>query len=1144
MKNVKIPPATWERHRRVIQHLYLKQNKELDGDDGVINIMRATHGFAASKSQYEYQFSKWRLRKNLKKQEWMMVLKTIQIRARQGKCSRVTFGKHLISDERIEREKTRYGLVMTNQPSAGDGEGLLPKLPPGIEVQTPPGNFDESDIASTVLSPRRAFSPRDDLNQTTPGERSLSATISGSPLACISSNQASHERHEIISWAADLNWSNFVLTPTDQVMIPQMPSILSQVSALFYGLTHGFEPPPIVDVQSFTPKHFLFSLVNSVNLPGDTSVDDVYNWLKSHPSSNVIQFFRALPTPTMDVLREKFFAAAMRTADIPNIRAMLDLGVDARERIEIDWERDHGPIYPLQKAFQNRNFEFVEMIVSSISKTGTKIELDSLLDKLLTYYEGEHPQGYQTFTNAQWASLIRFPLKIHRSQDFYLQGASPTVRCFAVAVDDDLLWRQLLNMGDGGIVGWFRHDLQDFCINGKTGRFSRKLLSYILHDNADQLPSDNFDIKLTLWRALRASLEMFDAWGAETIFETWGRLGIGAGSLNEATRAACFRKDWRLARTLIMREPTPDRQHKQHLMGLQQGGVETNNTGLDVGHKLNLQNIDNRVLRQKQPKLSRAYLLGIVSAGDLNGVVDELENFQHDHVQFGHWEVAMKHAVDVGRDDIAIAIIKWSSGWEGFLGYTGLLTLLQGGKTSAVRTLVRTNPQWNHALLRAILCQDYMLLEDLLYRKPAKENVFPGDLVLTSNDHQQLALRALAYCAIDSDAFDLLGWLLEAGLDMDELMISGTNLWKHPVYKGSLEGSYEDKSVQLPAMLAIVSEQNKIPWIKTLLAEGAEYQDPTVLVRAVSGGASIATINFLLDAAERRVANDAKKYGSAAIRQAIRGQNYEMIRILAARTDIDRIHSTVSDKMEGLKALSPLGEAILGGDTKAIRILLEEGANPNALVAYNDIGCDEPKAGAQALKRLSPLLAAVDADNLEMVMLLVEWGAEIDYKPKLGLLRTPLQRAAEIGNFKIVRYLLEHKATVDSNLFFGGSTALQFAAMQGYVGIAILLLEHGANPNYPPGQGDGRTAFEAAAERSRVDMMSLLMQKGVEFDLKIGDAQETQFQRACRFAEARGQMASKRFVEYLSKLHTQQIFRQLDAALGVDVSNAPNLFDV
>jgi ankyrin repeat protein len=103
----------------------------------------------------------------------------------------------------------------------------------------------------------------------------------------------------------------------------------------------------------------------------------------------------------------------------------------------------------------------------------------------------------------------------------------------------------------------------------------------------------------------------------------------------------------------------------------------------------------------------------------------------------------------------------------------------------------------------------------------------------------------------------------------------------------------------------------------------------------------------------------------------------------------------------------------------------------------------------------------------------------------MGLSRTPLQRAAEIGDFQMVEFFIENHAIVDGKPAFGGGTALQLAAMSGHVGIATLLIEHGADVNHPPARGPGRTAFEAAAEWCRPDVMYLLVQHGAQLDLKV-----------------------------------------------------------
>jgi ankyrin repeat protein len=194
--------------------------------------------------------------------------------------------------------------------------------------------------------------------------------------------------------------------------------------------------------------------------------------------------------------------------------------------------------------------------------------------------------------------------------------------------------------------------------------------------------------------------------------------------------------------------------------------------------------------------------------------------------------------------------------------------------------------------------------------------------------------------------------------------------------------------------------------------------------------------------------------------------------------------------------------------------LLEHSADPNAYVAA--LGTLHMSTdGESFLLLVTPLLAAISTGSLPMIRLLVEYGATIDDVRNSGLTRTPLQRAAELGHFDIVKYFIDQHAIIDTEPAYFGGTALQLAAMNGHVGIARLLLENGADSNHLPAKGDGRTAFEAAIERGRVDTVLLLMRHGVDLDLRVGDPLETQYDRARRFAEKNGKFASKRMAERL-----------------------------
>lgn len=90
-----------------------------------------------------------------------------------------------------------------------------------------------------------------------------------------------------------------------------------------------------------------------------------------------------------------------------------------------------------------------------------------------------------------------------------------------------------------------------------------------------------------------------------------------------------------------------------------------------------------------------------------------------------------------------------------------------------------------------------------------------------------------------------------------------------------------------------------------------------------------------------------------------------------------------------------------------------------------------------------------------------------------------------------------------------GATALQYAAMQGFLGIAYLLLEHDADVNPPPAKIDGWTALEGAAEHGRVDMVQVLLNAGANI---FGDGQ-TQYENAIRRASENGHHAIPRMLE-------------------------------
>lgn len=132
--------------------------------------------------------------------------------------------------------------------------------------------------------------------------------------------------------------------------------------------------------------------------------------------------------------------------------------------------------------------------------------------------------------------------------------------------------------------------------------------------------------------------------------------------------------------------------------------------------------------------------------------------------------------------------------------------------------------------------------------------------------------------------------------------------------------------------------------------------------------------------------------------------------------------------LRGVGGTTPLMQAVLYGDAGMVRLLLEQGADPNL---RND-------AGATAL------MWAVD--DLEKTRLLLDRGADVNARS--GDARTPLLIAAgQFGNTAVVKLLLDHGADLSpkSPIANGYATVLSEAARTGDEALLRLLIERGAD---------------------------------------------------------------------------------------------------
>ncbi len=123
--------------------------------------------------------------------------------------------------------------------------------------------------------------------------------------------------------------------------------------------------------------------------------------------------------------------------------------------------------------------------------------------------------------------------------------------------------------------------------------------------------------------------------------------------------------------------------------------------------------------------------------------------------------------------------------------------------------------------------------------------------------------------------------------------------------------------------------------------------------------------------------------------------------------------------------------------------------------------------------RRTPLLIAAQKGYPDMVMLLLENGAEVNVADARG--NTPLIFVAhKIGNVEITRRLLEKGAAVDAQNGVG-ETALMYAAWRGYPDIVQLLLAHDADVTLKNREGD--TALTLAESNGHDAIVAMLHQQ-------------------------------------------------------------------
>jgi ankyrin repeat protein len=187
-------------------------------------------------------------------------------------------------------------------------------------------------------------------------------------------------------------------------------------------------------------------------------------------------------------------------------------------------------------------------------------------------------------------------------------------------------------------------------------------------------------------------------------------------------------------------------------------------------------------------------------------------------------------------------------------------------------------------------------------------------------------------------------------------------------------------------------------------------------------------------------------------------------------TTLSKLIRNPGPKTRDGRGNSPLMYAAAVGSLESMRLLLDQGADPNS---PNDFAA-------------TPLMWC--AGDAAKVRLLLSRGAKVDARSKLG--RTPLLIAAAYdGTTEAARLLIEKGADVNAR-DSGGMTVLEQAAGSNHIELVRLLLAKGATVNTADDGGFTPLMQAAGSGDRNAPLVKLLLEHGASVNSKTGDTAE------------------------------------------------------
>ena len=343
--------------------------------------------------------------------------------------------------------------------------------------------------------------------------------------------------------------------------------------------------------------------------------------------------------------------------------------------------------------------------------------------------------------------------------------------------------------------------------------------------------------------------------------------------------------------------------------------------------------------------------------------------------------------------------------------------------------------------------------------------------------------------------------LLEHGADVNAstkdgdtaLMVASINNNNIEIVKLLLEYGADVNAIDKNGYTALILATDNVELTKLLLEHGADVNvsnknDYTALYLSIIRKNTEITKLLLEHGAD---VNAIDKNGHTVLILATDNENVELTKLLLehgadVNTLINIETQLLIDKGLDINASDKVNFTILmfaigKENIEMVKLLIENGADVNALLNIDTKNLIEKGLAVNTSTKdgLTTLMFAImEKKNIEIIKLLLEHEVDVNVFVNNG--ETALMLAIYNENIKLTKLLLEYGADINISVK-SGETALMLAIYNENIKLTKLLLEYGADVNASTKDGD-TALMVASINNNNIEIVKLLIDNGAKID--------------------------------------------------------------